>query len=43
MEEGGEMGGEGRIDGLGGENGVERGGEKEKQVNLLPHQHFSWP
>ena len=43
VEEGGAMGGEGRIDGLGGEGGVEAGGEKEKQVNLLPHQHFSWP
>ena len=43
VDEGGKMGGDGRIDGLGGEGGVEAGGEKEKQVNLLPHQHFSWP
>ena len=43
VEEGGAMGGEGRIDGVVGEGGGEASGEKEKQVNLLPHQHFSWP
>ena len=36
-----EEGGEGRIDGLGCEGGVEGGGEKKKQVSLLPHQPFS--